>query len=252
MESFSVTKNTNSTTFTAKLFINLLTLNYLRMEKEIANALFKCDLFKEMTIADIEYALSGIKHKNVTLQKNDILYLSGDPCRYADIVINGELTVRMCGLSGRQVEILRIRPGELIAPCFMFASDNKIPVDIEACERTSILRTPSECVKRLIDENRIIRKNMIKILSDISSYLVTKMGILSLMTVREKVACFLRSEAIEQKCLTIRLDKSRQHIADSFAIQKYSLLRCLAELSKDRIIEVNGKEIKILDLKRLR
>ena len=222
------------------------------MEKEIANALFRCNLFKNMTFTDIENALYGINQKIMTLQKNDILYLSGDPCRYADIVINGELAARMCGLSGRQVEIIRIRHGELIAPCFMFASDNRIPVDIEVCKRTSILRIPLECTKRLIDENRIIRENMLKILSDISSYLVTKMGILSLMTVREKVIYFLRSEAIEQKCLTIRLDKSRQHIADSFAIQKYSLLRCLAELSKDRIIEVNGKEIKILDLKRLR
>ena len=97
-----------------------------------------------------------------------------------------------------------------------------------------------------------MRRNFIRCLSDIGSYLASKIGFLSLLTVREKVAGYLRSEAALQQSLHVRLDTSRQRLADSFAIQKFSLLRCLAEMEQQGIIKVDGKEITILAPERLR
>ena len=45
----------------------------------------------------------------------------------------------------------------------------------------------------------------------------------------------------------IKLDKSRQEIAESFGIQKFSLLRCMSELVEVGAIKVEGKIITILD-----
>lgn len=42
------------------------------------------------------------------------------------------------------------------------------------------------------------------------------------------------------------LPRSRQEIADSFGIQKYSLKRVLAEMEKEGILMVDGREITIL------
>ena len=47
------------------------------------------------------------------------------------------------------------------------------------------------------------------------------------------------------------LQKSRQEIAESFAIQKFSLQRCLKEFAADGMIQTNGKQIIILDREKL-
>ena len=89
--------------------------------------------------------------------------------------------------------------------------------------------------------------NFIQSLCDIDVFLTRKMRILSLLTVREKVSYFILTAAKEQGSDTIRLDKSRQEIADSFGIQKFSLLRSMSELVEAGAIQVDGKTITIVD-----
>ncbi|MBF1075035.1 MAG: winged helix-turn-helix domain-containing protein, partial [Prevotellaceae bacterium] len=43
------------------------------------------------------------------------------------------------------------------------------------------------------------------------------------------------------------LERSRQEIADSFGIQKFSLLRVLSDFVKAGAISINGREVIILD-----
>ena len=75
---------------------------------------------------------------------------------------------------------------------------------------------------------------------------------LSLLTVREKVAFLILDTATKQKSETIHLDKSRQEIADTFGIQKFSLMRCLSEFAESGAISVEGKNITILDRRKLK
>ena len=108
-----------------------------------------------------------------------------------------------------------------------------------------------EALKTLMDTDETIRMNFIRILSNIDVFLTHKMKILSLFTVREKVAYLLLERAGEQGSDEIYLERSRQEIADSFGIQKFSLLRVLSDLEKEGVIEIKGKNIKILDRHKL-
>ena len=70
---------------------------------------------------------------------------------------------------------------------------------------------------------------------------------ISLFSVKEKVAQYLIKMATEQQSRTIRLDVSRQEMADIFGIQKFSLLRCLSEFEEKGAIRIEGKTITILN-----
>ena len=109
-----------------------------------------------------------------------------------------------------------------------------------------------QTLKQLIDRDEDIRMNYIRTLSNIDVFLTHKMKVLSLFTVREKVAYLLLERAGEQNSDTIHLSRSRQEIADSFGIQKFSLLRVLNEFEKEGIIRVDGKTIEIIDRSRLK
>lgn len=221
------------------------------MEQTIINALMSCALFRDINEQELSSILLNCHCKTVTFRRQDCYCLSGDVCRNVDIVVSGEMVARMIGLSGRQVEVIRIRCGDIIAPCFIFASDRRLPVEIEPAETTRLLRLSPTTLDALVDRHSTIRRNFIRLLSDISSYLADKIGFLSLMTAREKIIRFLRSEAAAQRSHRITLNLSRQRIADSFGIQKFSLMRCLAELAREGVIRVEGKIVEIVDWGRI-
>ncbi len=49
--------------------------------------------------------MSQVECRLVRFDKNDVYALAGSPCRYADIIIEGELTARMVGPSGKFVQM---------------------------------------------------------------------------------------------------------------------------------------------------
>lgn len=218
------------------------------MEQKTINALALCPLFRQMSETEIEDALMGIACKVVTFEKHDIYAIEGFSCNHADIMLRGEMTARMTAPSGKQVEVIRLSKGDLIAPNFIFSDEHLMPVTVETESKVSILRMSPRSLKHLVDTHEKIRWNFIHLLSNIGAFLAEKVKFLSLLTIKEKVKFFLLSEVRAQGRRTIVLDKSRQHLADAFAIQKFSLIRCLAELVEEGCIEIKGKEITVLRL----
>ena len=219
---------------------------------QMMQVLQKCPLFAGMSTLSIDLALGNISYQIINFAPRDVYTLAGMPCRFADIVLSGSLICRMVSLSGKQVEVTRLRPGNLIAPAFIFAKNNSMPVSVETDSEVTLLRMTPQTLKKLIDDDADIRMNYIRSLSNIDVFLTHKMKVLSLFTVREKVAYLLLERAGEQNSNTIRLTRSRQEIADSFGIQKFSLLRVLSEFEKEGVIRVDGKTIEIIDRRRLK
>lgn len=219
---------------------------------QMMQVLQKCPLFAGMSTLSIDLALGNISYQIINFAPRDVYTLAGMPCRFADIVLSGSLICRMVSLSGKQVEVTRLRPGNLIAPAFIFAKNNSMPVSVETDSEVILLRMTPQTLKKLIDDDADIRMNYIRSLSNIDVFLTHKMKVLSLFTVREKVAYLLLERAGEQNSNTIRLTRSRQEIADSFGIQKFSLLRVLNEFEKEGVIRVDGKTIEIIDRSRLK
>ena len=217
------------------------------MKESAYVTLQKCPLFNGFTIDEIKQTLMLVDYKMVEYPAKEIYTLTGMPCKYADFIIEGEMIARMTGISGKQAQIDRLSASTLIAPAFIFAQKNEMPVSVETSMKTVLMRmSPSE-LKRLIDSDERIRWNYIQQLSMIDVFLTHKMRMLSLFSVKEKVAQYLIKIATEQQSRTIKLDVSRQEMADIFGIQKFSLLRCLSEFEDNGAIKIEGKTITILN-----
>lgn len=222
------------------------------MDKKSLQTLAECPLFHGFSLDEIDGILSATAYRMVDFAAKDTYIEAGMPCRYADIIVEGSMVARMIGLSGKVVQIDRLHQATLVAPAFIFAKNRDMPVSVETCEPTRILRMlPSE-LQRLIDTNAQIRMNFIQQLSNIDIFLSQKLRMLSLFTVREKVAYFLVKSAEHQHSRTVTLDKSRQEIADIFGIQKFSLLRCLSEFVDNGAIKIEGRQITILNADKMK
>lgn len=217
------------------------------MEASMYEILTNSPFFNGLTAKEIKELLQTVNYKIVEYPAKEIYTLAGMPCKYADFILKGELISRMTGLSGKQVQIDRLKACILIAPAFIFAKNNAMPVSVKTAQHTTIMRMMPSELKHLIDTNERIRMNFIQLLSSIDVFLTQKLRMLSLFTVREKVAYFLMKAAKEQQSRTIKLSNSRQEIADTFGIQKFSLLRCLSEFEDNGAIKIDGKQITILN-----
>lgn len=222
------------------------------MEEKTLKALCKCPLFAGMKPTEIEIALAGTAYKLINYDRHDIYSLAGMPCKTADIVVSGILVCRMSSFSGKQVEVSRLRAGDIVAPAFIFSNDNDMPVSVETDSEVTVMRMQKPVFRSLIASDERIMGNFIRVLSNIDVFLTQRMRVLSLFTVREKVAYLLLERAGEQGSNVIHLHRSRQEIADSFGIQKFSLLRVLADFQKQGAIEVNGRQITILDRSKMK
>lgn len=217
------------------------------MKESIFVTLQKCTVFEGFTPEEIREVLSMVSYRMVELAARETYVLAGMPCRHADIIVEGEMIARMSGLSGKQAQIERLGESMLIAPAYIFAHNNEMPVSVETSKKTTLLRMRPSELKLLIDTDERIRWNFIQHLSRIDIFLSQKMRMLSLFSVKEKVAQYLIKMATEQQSRTIRLDVSRQEMADIFGIQKFSLLRCLSEFEEKGAIRIDGKTITILN-----
>ena len=222
------------------------------MEQRVLNALTKCPLFAGMEPVEIEIAMAGVTYSIVNYDSHDIYALTGMPCKTLDIVIRGVLVCRMSALSGKQVEVSRLHEGNLVAPAFILGKDTNMPVGVETDTDVTVLRMQKTVFHHLIGTHEQIRDNFIRVLSNINAFLTHRMRILTLFTVKEKVAYLLLELAGEQGSNVIHLSQSRQEIADSFGIQKFSLLRVLADFAKAGAIKINGREVTILDRSKMR
>ena len=217
------------------------------MDKDTLHGLKQCPLFKGMAESTIIDLMHTVRYRIVRYHKGEILAIEGNVCKNADIIISGEMMANITGPSGRIVRVETHKAGKLLAPAFLFASDNKYPVTVEATTETSVLRLTPDDLEKMLDSDQRLMMNYIRLLSNIISHLTKKVRMLT-MNVREKVSLYLKEQSRLQQTDRILLPLSRQELADHFGIQKYSLLRCLNELKQEGAILIEGRHIQILSL----
>lgn len=216
------------------------------MDQKLIQTLLGCPLFAGFTLAELETLLNGAAYELVDYSAGDVYALEGSRCKGGDILLSGRMKAWMTGASGKEAVMDERGPGDMMAPAFIFALENRIPVTIHAVEDAKVLRIRTDELERLMDREPRLRMNFIRSISNICVFLAGKVRLLSLSRVRDKVEYLLRREYRSQGTAVIHLKQSRSAIADSFGIQKFSLIRCLNELRDEGLIAVRGKEIELL------
>ena len=217
--------------------------------KKILEILTGSRLFHGLREEEIERLLQNANYKILEYKKNKIYTLEGASCLHADLVLKGRIVSYMIGSSGKSVLMGKISEGGMIAPAFIFAENHAMPVTVKADMPTTIIRFNPTDLMHMIDREETVRHNFIIIISNIVTHLTDKIHMLNMLTAKGKLAAFLIEKYKQQQSNVIKLDCSRQELADQFGIQKYSLSRAFTQLAEAKIIEINGRMITITDPK---
>lgn len=218
------------------------------MDIDTLEGLRKCPLFEGFSDNEIIDLMHAIRYRVTCLYKGDFLFVAGEDCIHANILIDGEVVAYLEGASDRYIRMSTFHAGNMFAPAFLFAQERRYPVTVQSTTNTKVLRIHSTDFERLLELDSRLTKNFAVILSNLIAGLTKKVEML-LLSVREKIVFFLKEEQRRQQSNTIQLSMSRQELADHFSIQKYSLQRALNELQESGAIRVDGKTIEILSFR---
>ncbi|MDD4055559.1 MAG: Crp/Fnr family transcriptional regulator [Bacteroides sp.] len=214
--------------------------------------LMSSNLFKEISQEEIEQLTRRYAYKIKNYSPKDVFALAGDRINELTIVLQGTLVTNMVSESGKYIQIDRLDKGRIVAPAMLFAEDNCCPVNVLPINDVLVFTMHKNVFLDVLNAHNKVLFNFIRIISDVNRFLTEKIHLVSLKSIRGKIAEYILRLAQEQESNTIvNLNLSRQALADKFGVSRQALSRSLSELNEEGLINVQGKKITIINRERL-
>jgi CRP-like cAMP-binding protein len=221
------------------------------MDKNHLRILKKAKLFEGISEASIEKALACLSFNKQTAKykKGEVIIAEGGPVKSMGIVLNGSVHILKNSFDGARAIIAQFYPSELFAEALACANILKSPVAVEAaadCEIAFIAFSKiSAACKNACGFHSKITANMLKILANKNILLNNKIEHLSKRSIREKVFSYLAAESKKQNLKIFSIPFSKTALADYLFIDRSAMMRELANMKKDGLIDFLGNRFEV-------
>lgn len=220
--------------------------------EDFLDVLVKCDLFKAITKDDLVYLLNCLKVTQKILKAGDILFTSGEQVHTIGIVLDGSLELVKENISGNRTILAFIGPSQLFAEGIVCTSHRIAPVMVRARSESIVLLIPYKqvihsCEHACSFHIQLIH-NMLRILGDKNYILNTKLDLLLLKGIQEKLITYLLSESKRQQSTSFTLTANRTELAEFLNISRPSMCRELSVLKQEKLLDYYQNSFKLLDI----
>lgn len=157
---------------------------------------------------------------------------AGDPCRSLMVLVQGEAEALMTSEEGREVLVDHLQAPMLLAPAFLFAKNNEIPVNVTALSDCVVWFINREAFFNFIVEEPSVLRVFLEMLSGKGSFLSGKMRSFAVKGLRNRVVEYLDANG----CLS-----NVAAVAQQLGVTRPSLSRVLSEMVDDGVVLKDGK-----------
>lgn len=200
------------------------------------HVLLQMPLFQGITEEALLRFILSHQHTLKSYKPGDFIALQGDIYRSLYILCYGTVRTQMVSAEGKQLTIETLRAPKLLAPAFIFASENRFPVNIETLEAAEVLILNKDAFLEFMHQHPIVMQNFLKLISDRSLFLSKKLNEFALQSLKSRLLNYIKMHGT----LT-----SQQEVAHILAVARPSLARALSELTNEGCIWIEGKEMRI-------
>ncbi len=186
-------------------------------------------------------------------KRGEIVYNEGSRINGSYIVNSGILKIYKTGVDGKEQIIRFAREGDLIAFRSVI-SDELACTTAQVIKDATLCYIPGDILTGLIKENSEFAMDLMKLtcreLGESNKFLTD----IAQKTVKQRLAEVLlllmdSFELDEENVLQILL--TREELANMVGTATESIIRLLSEFKAKKLIELNGRKIKLLDIPRL-
>jgi CRP/FNR family transcriptional regulator len=180
-------------------------------------------------------------------KKGEIIFSEGDEANGFYVVVEGTVKIFKLSVEGKEHILHIFESGEPFGEVPVFAGEH-FPAHAEAIAESRLLFFPRDAFINLIKQIPSLALNMLATLSTRLRQFTVKIEHLSLKEVPGRLAAYLlylSDELGEQD--SVDLSISKQQLASLLGTIPETLSRILSKMTKDGLIEMDGRHITIRD-----
>lgn len=216
----------------------------------ISQTLSEFFMFRELNTEQI--ARIAEHSQIIDFPKGTSVFNRGDPAIGLYILLEGQLKLGVTSPQGTEKIISIVSPGESFGEAILFL-DRQFPVYAQAILDSQVLLVPKNLIFSMLDHDAMFARKMLAGLSIRMHQLVQDIEMLSLQSCTQRfIGYLLQISADAPDASNITLPASKTTIASLLNLTPETLSRTLAKLQQLGLIEVNGKDVMITDVKKLR
>lgn len=215
--------------------------------------LSRLPLFNGLGPEEISRIAASARESEAT--KGDILFHKGDPCTGFHVLVSGQIKLAFTSAQGNEKVVEIISPGQSFGEAIMLM-DKPYIVFAQALSDSRLLHIPKNTIFAELERDPLLCRKMLagmamrlhQLMNDVESY--------SLQSGKQRIIGYLLRELPEAqqdaKNVSIRLTTSKGVVASRLNLTQEHFSRILHELSEAGLLIVDGRNIRIPDVTRLR
>ena len=208
-------------------------------------------LFSQLDTKSLDELSAAASLKRVA--KQEIIFHEGEIAGAFFIVASGKVKVFKLSPEGKEQILMIASKGDSFAEAALFAG-GKYPASAQALEDSELAMIIRDRFVTLIGKNPDLAVNLIARLAGLLRKMTSLVEELSLTDVTTRLAHKLvsRIDDDQSEPVTIMLTEKKGVLASQLGTIPETLSRSFARLTREKIIAIDGPQIEILDLRRLR
>ncbi len=207
-------------------------------------------LFQEMQPPELQRLAQGSQLRE--LARGADVFRAGEPCQEFHVTVSGQIKLYAISPAGQEKIIELVGPGNSFAEAFMFM-ERPYMISAQALTDTLLLSVSREAVLHEIQSGAQFCMRMLAGLSRRLHGLVNDVQAYSLHSGVERVIGYLLRDLPEEgeHPASVMLPVSKASIASRLSMTPEYFSKVLHELESKGLIEIDKREIRLLDVQRL-
>lgn len=228
------------------------TVERIDLDEGILAAMQRCVLLQPL----VEDHFNEIVQKShaVQLSENSVLFEQGSELTALYLVITGGMKLQRLAPSGDEKVIEIIRPGQTFAEAVIFLGGSKYPVSAVAISPSVVVGIDASAYLKLLNTSNSLCLNLLGKLSQRLHGMINEVDRLTLHNATYRLVDYLLDHISEEDSdrYVVNLAAPKHVIASRLSIKPETFSRTLKDLANQGLINLDGAEIEISDIEKLR
>ncbi len=193
--------------------------------------IYQCPLFLGVDKRTLASVMDG-KCRVRDFSRGETVALQDQPYKSLFVVEKGILRAEMTNREGVKAVIEDINAPRAVAPSFLFASKNILPVTLTALTDSTVVYLPKNVLLWLMKKNARILENLLNSISDRCHFLSERVRLLQFGTIKSKLQSYFMEQKHNSGSAVFTIPNTQQELADMFGVTRPALARAIKQMEQ--------------------
>ena len=197
---------------------------------------------------ELEQITCTIPHTDKQYKSGENIAYQGDKVNHLLMLTRGRVKTEIVSSSGMTLPVDEIGAPYPLAAAFLFAENNRFPVDVIALQECDVMLIPKETIEAKMRECPQYMRGFMAFNANRMQYISERLKRFAQKGIKGKIVYYILSRERDGE---FKLGRSIASLAEYFGVERPSLSRAMSEMVKEGIITLLAGKGQILDFKAL-